>query len=159
MKRNTTVFIIGICAVMVCVYGCTKKQQPLEAMQQPMSPEELNRLAMESQNITIPAVNETLSRPVALPVKNISEPLPPAGPYKPTNEDIQTALKNAGYYTGSIDGKIGPKSKQAIMAFQKANSLTPDGKVGPKTWSLLRTHLSPVPAAVPQEAPAGRKKR
>jgi len=144
---------------MACFLGCTKKQQSLEAMQQPMSPEELNRLAMESQNITIPAAKATLSAPVALPVKNISEPLPPAGPYKPTNADIQTALQNAGYYKGSIDGKLGPKSKQAIMAFQKASGLSPDGKVGPKTWLALSKHLVPAPAEPPRISPVGAKKR
>jgi peptidoglycan hydrolase-like protein with peptidoglycan-binding domain len=60
----------------------------------------------------------------------------------PTSEEIQTALKNAGYYTGDIDGKIGPKSKQAIIDFQKDNDLETDGKVGPKTWSKLKEYLT-----------------
>lgn len=159
MLRSKIVFIIGVCAVTVCLFGCTKKQQPLEAMQQPMSPEELNRLAMEGQNITIPPVNETMSVSAPLPVKNISEPAPPAGPFKPSNADIQTALKNAGYYTGSIDGKLGPKSKQAIKEFQKASGLAPDGKVGPKTWAALGAHLAPAPEAAPVENRTRTKKR
>jgi len=60
----------------------------------------------------------------------------------PSSEQIQTALKNAGYYTGSIDGKIGTKSKDAIMAFQGDNGLKVDGKVGAMTWSKLREYLS-----------------
>ena len=56
--------------------------------------------------------------------------------------DIQTALKNAGYYTGKIDGKIGPKTDSAIKAFQKNNSLKVDGVVGKKTWNLLNKYLS-----------------
>jgi peptidoglycan hydrolase-like protein with peptidoglycan-binding domain len=56
--------------------------------------------------------------------------------------DIQTALKNAGYYAGKIDGKIGPMSKKAIEDFQKANGLTADGKVGPKTWAVLGKYLT-----------------
>ncbi len=59
----------------------------------------------------------------------------------PTPKQVQTALKNAGYYKGEIDGKIGPKSKQAILDFQKDNDLMVDGKVGPKTWTKLKTHL------------------
>lgn len=54
-----------------------------------------------------------------------------------TSEEIQIALKNAGYYTGTIDGNIGPKSRQAIESFQAANHLTVDGNVGPKTWAKL----------------------
>jgi peptidoglycan hydrolase-like protein with peptidoglycan-binding domain len=62
--------------------------------------------------------------------------------------EIQTALKNANFYTGSIDGKIGPKTKAAIEEFQKANGLTADGKVGPKTWQILGAYLNQaLPAA------------
>ncbi|MBI4433058.1 MAG: peptidoglycan-binding protein [Candidatus Omnitrophica bacterium] len=58
------------------------------------------------------------------------------------HQKIQTALKNAGFYSGNIDGKIGPASKRAIEEFQRANNLTVDGKVGPKTWSVLERYLS-----------------
>lgn len=61
----------------------------------------------------------------------------------PTPKQVQTALQNSGYYKGEIDGKIGPKSKEAILNFQRENSLTVDGKVGPKTWSKLKKHLNP----------------
>lgn len=57
------------------------------------------------------------------------------------NKDIQTALKNAGFYTGAIDGKIGPRSKKAIEEFQKAKGLKADGKVGQKTWAELEKYL------------------
>lgn len=57
------------------------------------------------------------------------------------NQKIQTALRNAGFYQGSVDGKIGPLSKKAIEAFQRGNGLTADGKVGPKTWEKLEPYL------------------
>ena len=57
-------------------------------------------------------------------------------------QEIQTALKNLGLYTGKIDGKIGPGTKRAIEEFQKQNGLKADGKVGPKTWAALSTHLT-----------------
>lgn len=64
------------------------------------------------------------------------------GPFvRPSEVDIQTALKNAGYYTGNIDGKIGPLSEKAIKDFQAANGLTADGKVGRKTWAILKGYL------------------
>lgn len=56
---------------------------------------------------------------------------------KPTTKTIQAALKNAGYDPGAVDGKIGKQTKEAIIAFQKANGLNGDGKVGSKTWALL----------------------
>jgi lysozyme family protein len=58
-----------------------------------------------------------------------------------TAEEIQSALQAAGYYNGPIDGKIGGKTKTAIMEFQKANDLTADGIIGKKTWLALRTYL------------------
>ena len=56
--------------------------------------------------------------------------------------DIQRALKSAGYFNGEVDGKIGPKTRDAIRAFQRDNSMKPDGVCGKKTWELLKTHLA-----------------
>ena len=61
--------------------------------------------------------------------------------YKPTNRHIQTALKNAGFYQGNIDGEVGPMTREAIRQFQNNNGLAVDGKVGPKTWALLSKYL------------------
>jgi peptidoglycan hydrolase-like protein with peptidoglycan-binding domain len=61
-------------------------------------------------------------------------------------QKIQTALKNAGLYNGTIDGKIGPATRKAIEAFQQQNGLKVDGKVGPKTWSVLESYLNGQPA-------------
>lgn len=54
---------------------------------------------------------------------------------------IQTALKNAGFYRGPIDGKTGTQTKEAIKAFQRANNLKPDGVVGKQTWDKLKKYL------------------
>ena len=59
----------------------------------------------------------------------------------PTGEDIQTALKNAGFYSGEIDGQIGSKTKEAIKKFQEANGLNPDGVIGSRTWEILTKYL------------------
>lgn len=50
---------------------------------------------------------------------------------------IQKKLKNWGYYTGSVDGIYGPKTKQAVRLFQKKNGLTVDGIVGPQTAKAI----------------------
>jgi len=60
---------------------------------------------------------------------------------RPSAKQIQTALKNSGYYQGAVDGKIGKGTREAIKAFQKANNLPADGKVGKKTWAVLRDYL------------------
>ncbi|MFH1493094.1 MAG: peptidoglycan-binding domain-containing protein [Candidatus Omnitrophota bacterium] len=57
-------------------------------------------------------------------------------------EDIQSALKNAGFYDGDIDGKIGPLTEKAIKECQEANGLKPDGVVGQMTQKILLKHLT-----------------
>ena len=59
-----------------------------------------------------------------------------------TKKDIQKALKNAGYYDGPIDGKIGPKTRAAIMAFQGDKGLKEDGIPGSQTKEKLAKYLS-----------------
>ena len=66
---------------------------------------------------------------------------------KPTEKEIQQALKNAGLYDGEVDGKIGPRSKRAIEEFQAQNNLKADGKVGAKTWQKLKGYLNAEPMA------------
>ena len=60
---------------------------------------------------------------------------------RPSIRHIQIALENAGYNPGSIDGKRGRQTREAIKAFQRANNLTADGKVGKQTWNLLEEYL------------------
>lgn len=50
---------------------------------------------------------------------------------------VQTALKEAGLDPGPIDGKMGAKTKKAIMVFQEKSGLKADGKIGYKTLSKL----------------------
>jgi lysozyme family protein len=40
-----------------------------------------------------------------------------------SNKQVQKALKNAGYYTGPVDGRIGKKTRRAIKDFQKPAAL------------------------------------
>lgn len=56
--------------------------------------------------------------------------------------DIQSVLKNQGYYTGSVDGIYGTATRNAVINFQKANGLSADGIVGKNTLSALGIGLS-----------------
>jgi peptidoglycan hydrolase-like protein with peptidoglycan-binding domain len=60
---------------------------------------------------------------------------------KATPKRIQQALKNAKFYSGAADGKIGKRTRDAIKAFQRANGLKADGVVGGQTWVKLRRYL------------------
>ena len=54
---------------------------------------------------------------------------------------VQTALKRAGFDPGAIDGKMGTRTKKAVMAFQNAMGLKADGKIGYQTFSRLSEFL------------------
>ena len=51
--------------------------------------------------------------------------------------DMQTRLKELGYYTGSIDGRFAGGTQDAVKAFQTANGLTADGIAGRATQDKL----------------------
>jgi peptidoglycan hydrolase-like protein with peptidoglycan-binding domain len=56
---------------------------------------------------------------------------------------LQNALKDAGYFTASVTGTYGAKTKMAVKAFQKANNLPATGVVGNLTKSLLTNPSNP----------------
>lgn len=51
--------------------------------------------------------------------------------------EIQTRLKNWGYYSGSVDGVYGSKTEEAVRWFQRKNGLTADGQAGSRTLAAL----------------------
>lgn len=63
-----------------------------------------------------------------------------AGAMKPSAREVQQALKNAGFYQGTVDGKSGPQTKEAIKEFQRVHGLTDDGVVGKQTWTKLKAY-------------------
>ena len=69
---------------------------------------------------------------------------------KPSKHNIQQALKNAGLYQGSVDGKIGPQTRSAIREFQRVNGLKVDGVVGKQTWNKLIPYLTMASASSSQ---------
>ena len=56
---------------------------------------------------------------------------------------VQQALTDWGFgaIVGEIDGKNGPKTKEAVRQFQAAMGLSADGIAGPKTWAALRSGI------------------
>ena len=50
---------------------------------------------------------------------------------------LQDALNYLGFSTGTIDGLFGTNTKKAVIRFQRANSLSPDGIVGCNTWRKI----------------------
>ena len=76
---------------------------------------------------------------------------------------VQRKLKELGYYNGSIDGDFGAETEKAVKAFQKANGLTADGKVGEQTLKKLndknaKTYKQATATATPKATAKATKK-
>ena len=54
-----------------------------------------------------------------------------------TVTEIQTRLKNWGYYDGALDGIYGSRTEAAVRWFQRSNGLSVDGQAGPQTLAAL----------------------
>lgn len=56
--------------------------------------------------------------------------------------EIQQALTDAGFDTNGVDDFFGTDTLKAVVAFQKAEGLTPDGEVGKDTAAALGISLT-----------------
>ena len=54
-----------------------------------------------------------------------------------TVSQIQTRLKNWGYYDGAVDGVYGSRTEAAVRFFQQKNGLSQDGQAGDQTLAAL----------------------
>ncbi len=63
-------------------------------------------------------------------------------------EQIQTGLKEAGYFGGQVDGKFSTLTRQAVLSFQKAAGLKADGIVEAKTFKALTGKAIPAKTTV-----------
>ena len=53
-------------------------------------------------------------------------------------KNVQKMLSTAGFYSGRIDGKIGPKTIEAIKQFQKISNIKESGIIDIKTLDELK---------------------
>jgi peptidoglycan hydrolase-like protein with peptidoglycan-binding domain len=144
MSRSIlTLVLAGLIILPIAVSGCKGKvENPAEEPRMEV-PEAVSSTTAVSPLIepsqTVAMVEAVPPTAAAQQIKASVSPLVQSAIDR--SKDIQRALKNAGFDPGTIDGKLGPKTKQAILDFQKAKNLKADGKVGPKTWSELEKYL------------------
>lgn len=71
--------------------------------------------------------------------KPSTQPVVRLGAQSPTVLRVQRQLSSLKYYNWrQMDGKFDQATKEAVINFQKANGLNPDGVVGLKTHTLLQ---------------------
>jgi peptidoglycan hydrolase-like protein with peptidoglycan-binding domain len=68
-----------------------------------------------------------------------------------TVRQLQTALVQVGFSPGTPDGQFGPRTRDAVLAFQRAWGLDPAGRYGPQTAAALTRALA---GARPSAAPS-----
>ena len=68
---------------------------------------------------------------------------------------LQQQLKKLGYYSGSVDGKYGSGTTQAIKTFQQMNDLRVDGIAGPATQRALYGTSTSISYATLREGDTG----
>lgn len=146
MVLKRIIYVI-IALSVISLNGCATARPPqsnleIEGLRNQISVLEAQ---VQSKDEEISSLKESLNSAEAAKTAIEREPLAekniPEAKSRPSVKQIQTALKNAGLNPGKIDGKMGKQTRDAIRAFQKANNLGFDGKVGRKTWGLLKEYL------------------
>lgn len=120
---------IGVVAAALAVAGCATTKSSSSSLENRVQVLESKVQALEGSSVTseAPVSFEQGSSGVTAATM--------------TKKQIQEALKNAGYYDGKVDGKIGPKTTAAIKQFQKDMGLKADGIAGRNTKEKLLKYL------------------
>jgi len=84
-----------------------------------------------------PAVPVSPAPPAAEPARPAPEPVA-AAPAPMSGKELQEALAALGYNPGRIDGKPGPKTREALKRFQKDAGLPATGVLDAETTQRLR---------------------
>ncbi len=158
-RGKTGWWVAGVCAAVVLTsigygmgrraamramgssFGVTPAGAPLPTIQiEPIQPQE----ELAAIGAADPAASEAPSVQAQASLPAITEGAAESQPLQGEQarlRDVQLALRAAGFDTGTPDGRMGPRTRQAIRDFQVANGLEADGKMGPRTWAKLEPFL------------------
>lgn len=143
-KKLATLVIVSLFIFSLSGCATARKQKDLE-IQGLKNQVQALETQMQSKDEEINNLKDSLTKAQSereIAVQNINKKgITSRVKSRPNNKQIQMALKNAGYNPGTIDGKMGKDTRDAIKSFQKASNLKADGKVGKATWNLLIKYL------------------
>lgn len=148
MRRGVTIFTTTLLGILVLTTGCTTKkrhqrdvtnlQGQIGALQSEIARLDQSLKDTETALKTVQEKGTTGGTSVLGQLTEGATYRTPSGFELPAAA-IQRALKGAGYYQGTIDGKVGSRTKQALRDFQRDNGLAADGVCGRQTWARLKS--------------------
>lgn len=123
------------------------------ANEEPISTWESSKLfvGLSQQKLSTRATVHLLSLTVALGVLGLARQASALVRQGDRGSDVtalQQRLAELGYFQGNATGYFGPVTKEAVMSFQQAKGLTPDGVVGTNTQTALSGQSSESPQSV-----------
>jgi hypothetical protein len=152
-QRHRTTYVVvlvvgGLAGVSLFVGGALAAREAADtipAARPDASP--VTTVAPPTSTTTAPTT--TTSTTVA-PTTTTTGPVPGDGVLEPGEAGgevgaLQGRLVELGYWMGSPDGTYGQLTRQAVMAFQKAEGLNRDGVAGAATLAALQTASRPAP--------------
>lgn len=114
--------------------------------------EDINDEDLTTSSSTAPSTTERSTTTTTAPTTTTTAPVPPGadGTLEPGEHGdeitlLQGRLNDLGFWLGSPDGAYGQLTRQAVMAFQKAEGLGRDGVAGPATLAALQVAGRPTP--------------
>jgi peptidoglycan hydrolase-like protein with peptidoglycan-binding domain len=142
MNKKSLVYVVLVCFAAASLTGCSsaqkKRDQEMQGIKTKVDTLESKVEGVESKlSETERALAAKEAEAQSAASSTVMESSSTGSKCTASVMEIQQALKNAGFYSGKVDGVKGKGTRKAIKGFQRANGLTPDGKVGPKTWDLL----------------------
>ncbi|MBD0346027.1 MAG: peptidoglycan-binding protein, partial [Coleofasciculus sp. Co-bin14] len=100
--------------------------------------------SLTQQKLSTSAVCSLLSLTVTLSLLGITHQalaMVKEGDRGPEVSALQQRLQQMGYFKANVTGYFGSLTKEAVIQFQQAKGLTPDGVVGKSTEAYLGGHL------------------
>jgi hypothetical protein len=112
-----------------------QEQQPSTTQGQPPQQNTSGPSQSSAQSQTGPAVGQPQPNQLGQ-----NQQATAAGPVNLTREQLQqaqTLLNEKGFNVGDVDGVLGPRTRRAVMAFQRQRGLEPSGQIDQQTATAL----------------------